>query len=81
MRSGSVGVCEENLRLRDVFEKSVDLYSVAARALSVARGSTPTDEYKRLLAYLEQARRHVEVTIRDWDVHRKEHGCTDRTPK
>lgn len=73
--ASAMNVCQESLRLLDAYKHALDLCSLAARALEVARPTSSFEEYRRLQDYLEQARAFVQTTGARWDEHRGQHGC------
>jgi hypothetical protein len=67
--------CERQGQLLKLFRALVSSYSIAVNDLNLTRGKTSKQEYGRLLARWEQARKASERARLELELHIKEHDC------
>jgi hypothetical protein len=68
-------LCEDKLRLLDLYKDAASVYSIAVSDLTVTRGKTSKEEHTRLLAFAEKTRTASQALHREFLKHTKEHGC------
>jgi hypothetical protein len=68
-------MCKEYVRLLEVYQKAVALYSTTLNAMEVSIGTTPQHEYQRTVGYVEQSRLRSEQARIALEKHKTEHGC------
>lgn len=68
-------LCEDKLRLLDLYKDAASVYSMAVGDLTAIRGRTSKDEEMRLLALTEKTRTASESLRREIVKHAEEHGC------
>jgi len=68
-------MCQSHAELLQVYSKALAVFTATLEALDAARGSVPTDEYKRLAKYVDQTNVLVTQARDKLEAHTLEHGC------
>jgi len=67
--------CGEKQRLRVLYSQAVKANADAVNEVLFARGKAPREEYERLRARGDEARRVLNSSRSALEQHKQEHGC------
>ena len=67
--------CEEKHRLRVLLNAAAKHYAATVNDANLSRGKTSKEEYDRIQAVVDEARKTAEAAHHALEQHKKEHGC------